>query len=279
MNTPNSIEDILKSVERLPTMPKAVTEIIRCLDDDSVEIDTLVKQISSDIGLATRILRLANTPQFSVHGNIATVHDAVMLVGFKQIRDMVCVVGVMGSFQQSKTVPFDYAQFWRHSLGVAVCSRILASRVRLSQDVAFISGMLHDIGQLALILAAPDEFRMALDYRASHDCQIFEAEQAVFGMDHAKAGAHLVRKWGFPQVICDAIEKHHMPDVAPTSLMPDLIHVSEVLSHALELGNEEHAIPTLSDQALSRLGINFARLKPGFAQIECEYQSAILMLE
>ena len=64
MSTPKSIDDILKDVEQLPAMPKAVTEIIRCLDDDSVEIETLVKQISSDIGLATRILRLANTRIF-----------------------------------------------------------------------------------------------------------------------------------------------------------------------------------------------------------------------
>ena len=279
MSTPKPIDEILESVERLPTMPKAVTEIIRCLDDDSVEIETLVNQISSDIGLSTRILRLANTPQFSVHGGIATVHDAVMLVGFKEIRDMVCVVGVKESLPQSKSVAFDYAQFWRHSLGVAVCARILANLVRLSPDTAFISGMLHDIGQLALILSAPDEFRMTVEYRASHDCQIFEAEQAVFGMDHAKVGAHLFKKWDFPQVICDAIEKHHMPDTDHTFLMADLIHVSEVLCHALEIGNEEHAIPPLSDQAMLRLGINFSRLKPYFAQIECEYQSAILMLE
>ena len=279
MSEQKSIDEILKNVERLPTMPKAVTEIIRCLDDDSIEIDTLVKQISSDIGLATRILRLANTPQFSVHGGIATVHDAVMLVGFKQIRDMVCVVGVKESFPQSKSITFDYAQFWRHSIGVAVCARILANLVRLSPDTAFISGMLHDIGQLALILAAPDEFRMALDYRASHDCQIYEAEQEVFGMDHAKVGAHMFKKWDFPQIICDAVEMHHMPDTAHTFLMSDLIHVSEVLCHALEIGNEEHAIPPLSDQAMSRLGISFSRLKPYFAQIECEYQSTVMMLE
>lgn len=278
MSAQKSIDDILKNVEQLPTMPKAVTEIIRCLDDDSVEIDALVRLISSDIGLATRILRLANTPLFSVRGGIATVHEAVMFVGFKQIRDMVCVVGVVESFPQNKSMPFDYASFWRHSIGVAVCARILANLVRLSPDVAFISGMLHDIGQLALITAAPDEFRMVINYRASHDCQIFEAEQAVLGMDHAKAGAHLVRRWDFPPVICDAIEKHHMPDVAATSIMSDLVHVSEVLSHALEIGNEERTIPPLSDHAMLRLGINFSRLKPYFAQIECEYRTATLML-
>lgn len=278
MSTLKSIDDILKNVERLPTMPKAVTEIIRCLDDDSVEIDTMVKLISSDIGLATRILRLANTPLFSARGGIATIHDAVMLVGFKQIRDMVCIVGIVESFPRNKSQLFDYVNFWRHSIGVAVCARTLANLVRLSPDTAFISGMLHDIGQQALTVAAPDEFRMAMDYRTSHDCQIFEAEQAVLGMDHAQVGAHLVRKWDFPRIICDAIEKHHMPDVTPTSIMSDLIHVSEVLSHALELGNNGHAIPPLSNQAMLRLGINFSRVKPFFAQIECEYRTAILML-
>lgn len=283
MNTLRSIDDILRNVERLPTMPKAVMEIIRCVDDDNIAIDSLVQQVSSDIGLASNMLKMANTHRFSMHGGIASVHDAVMLVGFKQIRDMACMVGVMDSFPQYKSTLFDYANFWRHSMGVGVCARILAKRVLakqlgLSPDVAFISGMLHGIGQLALIAAAPDEFHITMDYRASHDCSLFEAEQAVLGMDHAQIGTHLARNWEFPQVICDAIEKHHTPDTAPTSYMSDLIHVSKVLCYALEMGNGEHTIPPLSDHAMFRLNINFYQLKPYFAQIECEYRNVAMML-
>ncbi|TAN76338.1 MAG: HDOD domain-containing protein [Gallionella sp.] len=283
MNMPRSIDDILQNVERLPTMPKAVMEIIRCVDDDNIAIDSLVQQISSDIGLSSSILKMANTHRFSVHGGIASVHDAVMLVGFKQIRDMACMVGVMDSFPQHQYTLFDYANFWRHSMGVGICARILAKRVLdkhlgLNPDVAFISGMLHGIGQLALIAAVPDEFHIAMDYRASHDCSLFEAEQAVLGTDHAKIGAHLARKWEFPQVICDAIEKHPAPDDAPTSHMTDLIHVSKVLCHALEIGADTHTAPPLSDHAMSRLNINFFQLKPCFAQIECEYRNVAMML-
>jgi len=279
MSTPKSIEDILKDIDRLPTMPKAVMEIIRCIDDDNIAIDTLVQQISSDIGLATSMLRMANTHRFSVHGHIATVHDAVMFVGFKQIREIANIAGVMESLPQNKSMLFDYAQFWRHSIAVAVCARILSHQGDINPDTAFISGMLHDIGQLALIMAAPDEFRSAMDYRESHECQIFEAEQAVIGMDHAMIGAYLAKKWELPQIICDAIEKHHLPDVAPASLMADLIHVSEVLSHGLELGSMGNAIPNLSDQAMLRLDINLYQLKTCFAQIECEYRNTILMLD
>lgn len=283
MNASMSIDDILRNVERLPMMPKAVMEIIRCIDDDNISIESLVEQVSHDIGLASSILKMANTHRFSMHGGIATVHDAVMLIGFKQIRDIACMVGLMDGFQQHKPTSFDYASFWRHSIGVGVCASEIARHVvnkklGLNPDVAFISGMLHDIGQLALTVAAPNEFHIAMEYRASHNCQLFEAEQAVLGMDHAQVGAHLARKWEFPQTICDAIGKHHSPDVPPTSPMPDLIHISEVLCHALELGSMGHIMPPLSEHALFRLNINFLQVKPYFAQIECEYRNVTLML-
>lgn len=284
MNSLMSIDDILKNVERLPTMPEIVIEIIHSIDDDNIAIDSLVQQISNDIGISSSILKMANTHRFSMHGGIASVHDAVMLIGFKHIRDMVCMAGLIDNFPQNKSTSFDYANFWRHSIGVGVCARVLAKHVLnkqlgLNSDVAFISGMLHDIGELALIVAAPNEFNLAMEYRASHDCQIFEAEQAVLGLDHAQIGAHLARKWEFPQAICDAIEKYHMPDVAPTSHMADLIHVSEVLCHALEMGTSGEIMPPLSDSAMFRLNINFLQLKPYFAQIECEYRNVTLMLD
>lgn len=281
---PKPIDSILQNVEQLPAMPKTVMEIIRCIDDDDVAIDSLVQHISSDIGLASNILKMANTQRFSMHGGIASVHDAVMLVGFKQIRDIACMVGAMDSFPQQGFVLFDYASFWRHSMGVGVCAKILAKHVLAKQlglnpDVAFISGMLHGIGQLALIAAAPDEFYAVMDYHASHDCRFFEAEQAVLGMDHAQVGAHLARKWEFPLVICEAIENHLMPDTVPTSAMPDLIHISKVLCHALEIGASAHTVPPLSEHAMSRLNMNFFQLKPYFAQIECECRNVAIMLD
>lgn len=279
MSTLKSVEDILQKIDQLPAMSKAVIEIIRRMEDDEISIDTLAHLVSSDIGLATSMLKAANTHRFSMHGGIASVHDAVMLIGFKQIRDMACIIGVMGGFQQNKSPFFDYTNFWRHSMGVGVCARILAKHAKLNPDTAFISGMLNDIGQLALVVAAPDEFHFAMDFAASHDCYLIEAEKAVLEMDHAQIGGHLARKWELPTVICDAIEMHHIPDHAPTAPMTDLIHLSSVFCHALELGIVKSIMPTLSEHAMERLNINLFQLKPYFSQIECEYQHVISMLD
>lgn len=278
MSTFKSIDDILQNIERLPTLPKAVTEIIRCIDDSNMTINDVAKPISSDIGLTTSILRFANSARLSMHGNVANINDAIMIVGLKQIREMVCLAGIKEIFPQNNSSSFDYAKFWQHSVGVAVCARELAGLAGVNPSVAFISGMLHDIGQLIFTMAVPDEFRAAMDYRASHHCYDFEAEQIVLGTDHAKIGAYLAAKWWLPQVMCDAIEKHHMPDAAPTFIMADLIHLSEVLAHALEMGNIGHPVPPLSEQSMSRLGISFSRLKPYLAHIECEHRNAVLML-
>jgi putative nucleotidyltransferase with HDIG domain len=223
-------------------------------------------------------LKVANAARYSGHGNISNINDALMFVGLQQIRAMVCIVGITESFPQNKSLSFDYTNFWRHSVGVAVCAKTLARTAGVSPAVGFISGMLHDIGRLIFTMTVPEEFHNAMEYRASHHCQDFEAEQAVLGIDHAMIGAHLARKWNLPPVICTAIEKHHIPDAPPSHLMADLIHVSDVLTHALEFGYIGHPIPPLSERALSRLGIQFSRLKPQLALIECEYQNAILML-
>ncbi len=278
MSVPKSMDDILQHIEYLPAMPKAVLEIIRCIDDPDTGVDEVVRTISLDIGLTASILKVANAARYSGHGNITNINDALMVVGLQQIRTMVCIVGVKDSFPQIKSPFFNYTNFWRHSVSVAVCARTLAKLAGTSPAVGFIAGMLHDIGQLIFTMAVPEDFNSAMEYRASHKCQDFEAEQAVLGMDHSAIGAHLAKKWKLPPVICNAIENHHSPDVPPTLIMADLIHVSEVLSHALEMGYAGHSVPPISDRALSRLGISFTKLKPSLAQIECEYQNAILML-
>lgn len=278
MNAAKTIGELLQNFGQLPTLPKAVIEIIRCIDDTEITVQDLVKLIGSDIGLSTRLLRAANSARVSVHGNIASINDAVMIIGLKQIREIACTVGVKESFPLNKSTGLDYINFWRHSLGVAICAKTLAHIAGVNPAVGYISGMLHDIGQLVVSMVAPNEFREAMEYRASHHCQDYEAEQLVLGMDHAQIGAYLATHWGLPRVICVAIEKHHIPDTAPTAIMADLIHVSEILSHALEMGYIGHPIPPLSERSLSRLGINFTRLKPYLAQIECEHRNAMLML-
>lgn len=272
-------ERILNEVERLPSLPRAVIEIMRTIDDPDVSAAALARQIESDIGLLSGVLRLVNSSLYAVSGHVSTAHQAVVLLGFNAIRNLVCVAGITDYFQKNSARTFDHENFLRHSAGVGCAAKLLAGPAGLNPDTAFVAGILHDLGQLALAASAPYEYNQIMDYQTQQGCSLAEAEQAVIGMDHARIGAHLAKLWHLPDEICESIEWHHQVSdhQAPVSPIADLIHVANVLAYALELGSEE-PVPLLSDGALIRLGLTLQQAWPLLGRIEDEYSDYTKML-
>lgn len=274
-----SAERILNEVERLPSLPRAVIEIMRTIDDPDVSAAALARQIESDIGLLSGVLRLVNSSLYVVSGHVSTAHQAVVLLGFNAIRNLVCVAGITDYFQRNSARTFDHENFLRHSAGVGCAAKLLAGPAGLNPDTAFVAGILHDLGQLALAASAPYEYNLIMDYQTQQGCGLAEAEQAVIGMDHARIGAHLAKLWHLPDEICESIEWHHQVSdhQTPVSPIADLIHVANVLAYALELGSEE-PVPLLSDGALIRLGLTLQQAWPLLGRIEDEYSDYTKML-
>jgi putative nucleotidyltransferase with HDIG domain len=274
-----STDEILNAVGTLPILPKAVVEIIHTIENESTSANMLARQIEHDLGLLTSVLRLVNSSRYAVRGGVSSAQQAVVLLGFNTIRNLVCMVGIADYFHKNGAHRFNYEHFLRHSAGVGCVAKVLAKPAAVNPDTAFVAGMLHDIGQLALAATAPNEFGMAEDYREKHDCHIAEAERAVMGMDHAKIGAHLANSWHLPSEICDAIEFHHqILDSDSPSRMADLIHVAEVLSHALDLGSAGQRVTPLSESAMLRLGLSLHQVEQAFSKIEDEYSDFAKML-
>lgn len=281
MNTApaRSKEEILRAAGALPSLPKAVTGLMRTIEDENATSSMLAKQIEADTGLLGSVLRLVNSPRYMARGGISTASQAVVVLGFDAIRNLVCVAGVSDYFRKSGAGAFDHELFLRHSAGVGCAAKLLASHVEQDPDVAFAAGMLHDIGHLALAAAAPHEFGMVLDYQKEKDCLFIEAEREVIGLDHTQIGAHLADLWNLPAEICEAIEYHHQVtgSCAVHSPIADLIHVAEVLAHAMELGSSDQ-VPPLSDTAMLRLGLSLAQVEQSLDEIEAEYNDYAHML-
>lgn len=287
MNTMNIplVDEILKTVETLPSLPKAVAEIMRVIEDDTTTPEMLTKIIESDIGLVTGVLRLVNSSRYAVRGGVASTQQAVMILGFNTIQSIACTEGVSSYFRRHASVNFDFDAFMRHSLGVACCARVIAKQVNLNPEIAFVSGLLHDVGQMAVAVSFPNIHQMVQAHIKQYDCHIAVAEHAVMGMGHAQIGAHLAKIWRFPTEIIEAIRCHHQIfDVVSELRMADLIHISEVLSHALDLGvdsqsqDDNDQVPALCDGALRRLQITFGQMGLLFDEIEDEYSDFSEML-
>ncbi|MCK6410835.1 MAG: HDOD domain-containing protein [Azonexus sp.] len=265
---PLSHEQVLSRLRQLPSLPAAVTELLTSFDNEDVDIAAIVRLISRDQGLAARVLRVANSSFYGLQSKVASINEAVVVIGFRAVRSMVLAVGVTGLFKVDKCPGFDLRSYLRHGVGVALVARALASHYGRNPEMAFTGGILHDLGQLALAANFPGELSAALAYREQHDCPLVVAERDLLGIDHAAIGGILAENWSFPDTLRAALADHHAPAAATADSLADLIHIADAVSHGLGLAACRHDLVMPVDRtAWQRLGVDAAVLTAILPQV------------
>src|SRR6187551_1994974 len=112
----------------------------------------------------------------------------------------------------------------------AVLAKKIVSNPQLA-DAAFTAGLLHDIGALVLLHAAPPDYVRALDRKQELNGDGAAAEREIFGVTHAEVGAYLLGLWGIPFPIVEAVAFHHRPNEVPIESRPlvSAIHIASGL--------------------------------------------------
>lgn len=235
--TPMPIDhELLKtSIRALPALPTVVMEIIESMGQDNLNGEQLADKLLSDPVLTAKTLRLANSSFYGVSRQVSSVQEAVTILGLRTIRSMVISSALASSFQRDQCGSIDYDAFWRHAVGSALCARGIAKAIGMDPELAFLVGLLHDVGQLALVTVAAKAYGTVVQHQVEHGCQITQAEQDVLGVDHALIGGHVTTHWCFSPDVVAAVAQHHNP---PETSMPTLIgviHVAENMAHSLDL--------------------------------------------
>lgn len=266
------LSQLLQGAAGLPTLPQVVIHILESLSDEQADADTLVQRLNTDPAIVARLLAAANSSAFGLSSQVASTRQAILVLGLKTVRHITLATALIEHFGHC-TTGFDGRQLWRHSLGVGTCARVIAERLNQNPEAAFSAGLLHDIGQLLMVAVAPEPCAEVRTLMQTQDLGIVAAEMTVFGYDHAIVGSELARLWKLPQDIVGAIHGHHDPDSGDDGEIGDVIHVAEVLSHALDLGEIRHNhVPEVSEIALMRLGLDWSMLVPRFPEIEARYE-------
>ena len=276
MNPPR-LDELSSYADTLPSLPEVVNYLIRSLKDEGADVDTIVHHINADPAITARLLAAANAVGSGLSSRIYSAKQAFIVLGVDRIVGIIVASALIHRLDSGGS-GFDARQLWRHSLGVACCARVLAEQSGINPDAAFTAGLLHDIGQLLMYTASPIDYLQVLELRRNQDISIVAAEHAVFGYDHAQAGQALAQTWNLPSEIEEAISAHHAPDEFGTE-MGNLIHVSEVLSHALDLGEQSNnRVPELSELACANLGLSWPKFAGHFAESEARYDGLRLAL-
>lgn len=226
-------EDLVKGSIRLLGLPEVFVKLTRMTEDPRSSGAAIARTIARDPALTARLLRLANSPFYGFPSRIDTIERALTVIGTRALRDLVLATSVVEVF--SRMPIMEMRTFWRHSLLSGVAARLIGIRCGSSEPEAlFLSGLLHDVGQLIILAKLPEMGRETR--QRAHDCglPLHAVEKAVIGFDHAEVGGELLRQWRLPPAIREAVMGHHLPPgAARTPLSSVIIQVADILAHEL----------------------------------------------
>jgi len=205
---------LVENIDELPTIPAVATRILTLLDQPEVEIEEVAELMLADQVMAARVLKLINSPVYRPSHEISSLKRALIHLGLRHIREVVLTTSLIKIFGED-TGALRVNAFWEHSFGVGMVSKIIAQKLGYPDlDKAYISGIVHDLGEVFLGNYLPDEFRRLQQSIQGTNVGMREAEARLLGTTHSEIGLCLARKWNFPDAYCEVMACHHNPSEA-----------------------------------------------------------------
>jgi len=225
----------LESIEDVPTLPQVAFRLIAMISDPSSSMAAISHIMEEDPPLVAKILKIINSGYYNMANKITSVHQALVLLGLEEVKNMVFALSVYSTFYHiHQNEYFNFSRFWKHSASTAKMAIVLSKYLGLNFNQAdFISGLLHDFGRLVLQLYFSENYEAVFRHSESNNVPLYEAEKDVLGITHAEVGFWLGKHWHIPEEIMDIILHHHEPgetDVEEKPLRP-IIYLSERIAN------------------------------------------------
>ena len=280
------VEMILQQLEDLPTLPAVAVRLLEITADERASLDQVVSLIASDPSLTARILQLVHRADVGVHGDVQSIDRAVVLLGFEAVRSAVLAISVFqsfGSVSERRAPHFCRDDFWKHCVATACCAELLAAATAgpggrrmpgtLDPAEAFICGLLHDLGKIALETVLPKSFSRVVEAADLLRGNIADVERTVIGLDHMVVGKRLCERWSLPLVIRDCAWLHgQSPTALPVTVghprMVNLITLADLLVREQHLGYSGNYTFSVSRQSLlEAVGLTDAQCTAAMARL------------
>jgi HD-like signal output (HDOD) protein/signal transduction histidine kinase len=210
--TPNPLLARIETSKNLPTLPHILLQLIDICNRKEKGIKELARLINQDPSLSERVLRLVNSAFYSLKQKVASIDQALLLLGMDAVKNLAISSSIYQVFNRPPGgSSFDLKLFWWHSLSCGSVSRLIARKIGYpSPDEAFLSGLLHDIGKILLWVNFQEQYEPILKAADHRSEELLKGEQSL-GLTHSQAGAWLIGRWQLPTFLPDAIRYHHDP--------------------------------------------------------------------
>lgn len=187
----------------IPLLHDVAYQVLSVSSSGDGDASKIAELIHRDQGLASHVLRIANSPAYLPREPITHLRQAIARLGLSTLRNIVIAVSVRSrvfSFGAFETIA---RVLWRHSFASALFAREVARRADLDGEAAFMAGLLHDVGKPIVLKVIADLGEHYADVLGS------TVLKQVLEEHHLEVGCRLAETWKLPATVHAAISHHH----------------------------------------------------------------------
>ncbi len=193
----------------VPPLPEAAVRLLKMSSEEDVDVCELSKLITSDVGLATRVLRTVNSAYYGLRYTVNSVQQAISLLGIKSTRSLITAF-VVSQQLPTKAAGFNRLAFWQSSVQRGVFAQQVAAEIAPGTEAeAFTGALLQDMALPILLSRWSAHYLPAVELAESSGRPLTEVEDQQLSWNHAQAGAWMARNWALPDVLVCCVGLHH----------------------------------------------------------------------
>lgn len=205
--------EILINIDKLPSFPAIIQEVERLINREDSNARDFEEVIEKDQVITAKILKIVNSPFYSLTRKFTTISESVAYIGLDSLRSIIYSAAVSNLLKISlPTYGYKREQLWKHSYSTAIFSKYIGLKIGLKEKIAeelFVGGLIHDIGKIVIGFLAKKENIIITNI--SSNVNHLDLERKNFYFNHAEIGGMVADKWRLPDIHKDIITKHHSP--------------------------------------------------------------------
>lgn len=204
-----------KKIASFPPLPITVSRVLEVTSDPESSANDLMKAILPDQAMCVAILKIANSVIYGRPKKVASLENAIVVLGFNEVRDIVLCKAAVKTF---KNLLSGYKQeinaFWDHAFTCGLSARVISDHLNVPSGQFFVTGLLHDIGKLAMLIALGDAYDPGKWFYNFSTNERLDEERSLFKVSHDLIGSRLLERWNFPESVVASLKYHHAPEKA-----------------------------------------------------------------
>lgn len=229
-------ESIIASFHMLPTIPAAASQAIQLLNKSDPDLSEVADVILADQVITARVIRIINSPLYKMLHEVESVKQALIYLGPQKVFEIILTSCFLEVTDNRAVADIRPQSCWEHSFGVALVARKLAEQSNtVRPEMAYVAGILHDVGEVILMHQRQEQFRQAVLLSMEREIDLYEAEKEVFGTTHCEIGALLANQWRFPELLAHVIQHHHDNWLEIQSPAAQVVHLADQICNDIGL--------------------------------------------